>query len=78
MRLLAIWIDQRSGFKTAKKIIVIHVSYIENDILEQKKITGSGLEGTPKLLKAFFSRLLLCENYETLEVPTRAVFRPLI
>ena len=53
MRLLAIWIDQRSGFKTAKKIIVIHVSYIENDILEQKKITGSGLEGTQKLLKAF-------------------------
>ena len=54
------------------------ISHIQNEILKQKYVTGSGLEGTPKLLKAFYSRSILCQNYETLEVPTRAVFRPLI
>ena len=33
------------------------MSHIQNEILKQKKLTGSGFEGTPKLLKAFFSRL---------------------
>ena len=54
------------------------VSHIQNEILKQKNLTGSEFEGAPKLLKAFLSRLFLCQNYETLEVPTRAVFRPLI
>ena len=54
------------------------VSHIQNEILKQKNLTGSEFEGAPKLLKAFFSRLFLCQNYETLEVQTRAVFRPLI
>ena len=51
---------------------------MQNEILKKKYFTGSGLEGMPKLLKAFFSRLFLCQNYETLEVPTRAGFRPMI
>ena len=29
-------------------------SHIQNEILKQKNFTGSGLEGPPKLLKAFF------------------------
>ena len=48
------------------------------NILKQKKITESGIEGAPKLLKAFSSRLFLCQNYETFDAPTRAVFHPLI
>ena len=44
------------------------ISHIQNEILKQKHFTGSGFEGTPKLLKVFFSRLILCQNYETLEV----------
>ena len=67
MRLLAIWIDQRQNFKIAKRIVI---SRTQNEILKQKNFTGSGLEGTPKLLKAFISRLFLCQNYKTLEVPT--------
>ena len=51
------------------------ISNIQNEILKQKNVTGSGLEGTPKLLEAFFSRLFLCQIYETLEVPTWAVLR---
>ena len=46
------------------------ISQIQNEILKQKNFTGSGLEGTAKLLKAFFSRLFLFQNYETLEVQT--------
>ena len=30
------------------------ISYMHNKILKQKNVIGSGLEGTPKLLKAFF------------------------
>ena len=61
--------------------IVSHVDRsdeTQNEILKQKNFTGSGIEGTPKLLESFFSRLFLCQNYEALEVPTRAEFRPLI
>ena len=54
------------------------ISYFQNEILKQKNFTGSVLEGTPKLLEAFFLGIFLCQNYETLEVRTRAVFRPLI
>ena len=54
------------------------ISHTHNEILKQKNFSGSGFEGAPKLWKAFFSRLLLWQNYETLEVPTRAVLRPLI
>ena len=77
MRLLVIWIhvDQSSSFKIAKKIVISHT---QKEILKQKKFPGSKFEGTPKLLKALFSSLFLCQNYETLEVPTRAVFHPLI
>ena len=75
IRLLAIWIDQRQNFEISKKIVISH---IQNEIFKQKNVTGSGLEGTPKLLKAFFSRLFLCENYATLEVPTLADFRSLV
>ena len=71
MRLLAIWIDQRLSFKIAKKIVI---SRLLNEILKQKHFTRSGIEGTPKLLKAISLRLFLCQNYETLEFPTRAVF----
>ena len=56
----------------------IVTSHIQNEILKQKYLTGSEFEGAPKLLKAFFSRLFLCQNCETFEVPTRAVFRPRI
>ena len=49
------------------------ISHIQNEILKQKHSTGSGFAGTPKLLKAFDLRLFLCQNYETLEVPTLAV-----
>ena len=52
----------------------IVVSHIQNEILKQKNLTGSEFEGAPILLKAFFSRLFLCQNYETLEVLTQAVF----
>ena len=58
--------------------LVSHMDRSEVKQKKQKNFTGSGFEGTPKLLKAFFSRLFLCQNYETLEVPTRAVFRPLV
>ena len=58
--------------------INIVISHTHNEILKQKNFTGSGFEWTPKLLKAFFARLFLCQNYETLEVPSRAVFRPLV
>ena len=57
---------------------MIVISHIQNEILKQKIFTGSEFEGTPKLLKAFFSKLFLCQNYETLEVPTQVLFRPLI
>ena len=53
------------------------ISHIQNEILKQKNLTGSGFEGTPKLLKAF-TRPFLCQNYETLEVPTRVDFCPLV
>ena len=33
------------------------ISHIQNEILKQKHSAGSGFEGAPKLLKAFFSRL---------------------
>ena len=52
----------------------IVVSHIQNEILKQKNLTGSEFEGAPKLLKAFFSRLFLCQNYETFKVPTQTVF----
>ena len=42
------------------------ISHIQNEILKQKNFAGSGLEGKPKLLNAFFSKLVLCQNYETL------------
>ena len=61
---------------SGKNIVISHIAHIQNEILKQKNFTGSGFEGTPKLLKAFFSRLFLCQNYETPEVPTRAVFCP--
>ena len=54
------------------------ISHTHSEILRQKNFTGSRFAGAPKLLKAFFSRLFLWQNYETLKVPTRAVFRPLI
>ena len=44
-------------FQNSEKTIV--KSHIQNDILKQKKFTGSGFEGTPKLLKAFFKRVFL-------------------
>ena len=65
MKLLAIWIDQRQRFKILVAISHIHV---QDEILKQKYFTGSKIEGTPKLLKAFFARLFLQQNYETLEV----------
>ena len=46
------------------------ISYTQNEILKQKDFAESGLEGTPKFLKAFFLRLFLCQNYETLKFPT--------
>ena len=60
------------NFKIAKKKFKIVICHIQNE-----NFTGSGLEGTPKLSKPVFSRLFLCQNYKTLEVPTRAVFGPL-
>ena len=69
MRLLAIWIDQRQSFKIAKKKLWYHA---ERDFW-YKKILSENFT-----FKSFFSRLFLCQNYETLEVPTRAVFRSLI
>ena len=51
----------------------IVVSRIQKEILKQKNLTGSEFERAPEL-KSVFSRLFLCQNYETLEVPTRAVF----
>ena len=65
----------RSEVKLWNSEKYIDILYTEQ---EQKNFTGSGLEGAPKLFKAIFSRLFLCQNYETLKVPTRAVFRPLI
>ena len=37
------------------------ISHIQNEILKQKNFTGSGFTGTPKLLKDFFSKLILCQ-----------------
>ena len=51
------------------------ISHLQNEILKQKIFTGNRLEGKPKLERAFFSRLFLCQDYETLEVSTGAVFR---
>ena len=52
------------------------ISYTERYFL--KKLPEVGLRERQKLLKAFLSRLFLCQNYEILEVPTQAVFRPLV
>ena len=68
--------DRSEVKRVSEKNIVI--SHIQNEIFKQKNFTGSGFEGTPKLLKAFISRLFLCQNYETFEIPTRAVFCPLV
>ena len=68
----------RSEVKLSIREKNIVISHIQNKILKQKNLTGSEFEGAPKLLKAFFSRLFLCQNYEELEVLTRAVFYPLI
>ena len=46
------------ALKNSEKKFVI--SQKQNEILEQKNFTGSRLDGVPKLLKAFFSRLFLC------------------
>ena len=56
----------------------IVISHIQNEILKQKNLTGSEFEGASKLLKAFFSRPFLCQNYEIVEVSTQAIFRPLV
>ena len=72
---MAIWIDERKSFEIAEKFVITHT---QNEILKQKNFTGSRIEGAPKPLTAFLSRLFLCQNYETLEILTRAVFRPLI
>ena len=68
--------------RTEVKLLIseknILISHIQNEILKQKNLTGSEFEGAPKLLKAFFSRLFLSQNYETLEVLTRVVFRSLV
>ena len=56
------------------------ICHTQNEILKQKISLEVGFEGMAKLLKAFFLRLylLVCQNCETLKVPTRAIFRPLI
>ena len=41
------------------------ISHTHNEILKEKNFTGSEFEGTPKLFKAFFSRLFLWQNYDT-------------
>ena len=60
-----------------KNIVISHT----HEILKQKNFTGSGFEGVPKF-KSFFLETMfmtkLLQNYKTLEVPTRADFRPLI
>ena len=51
------------------------ISHTHNKILKQKNFTEGGFEGAPKLSKAFFLRLILWQNYETLEVPTQTSLR---
>ena len=51
---------------------------MQNEILKQNNFTESGFEGAPKLVETFFARLLLCQNYETLEVSNSGSFRPLV
>ena len=59
----------------AKDIVISHT---HNEILKQRNFTESGFEGAPKLLKAFSRDYFYDKSYDTLEVPTRAVCRPLI
>ena len=61
-----------TNFKKANKKIVI--SHTQNEVSKQKNFTGTRQEG----IKTFFSRLFLCLNFETLEVPSWAVFSALI
>ena len=56
IRFLAIMGRSEVKLKNSEKKIVISHTH---EILKQKNFTGSGFEGAPKLLKAFFSRLLL-------------------
>ena len=54
------------------------ISHTKDEILKQKNLTEVGLRGRQNFFKkALFLRLFLCQNYETFEVPTLAVFRPL-
>ena len=71
MRLLVIWINQRWSFKIAKKIC--DISYTE-----QKKITGSDFEGTPKILKSFVLETIFMSKLWDARGTTRAVFHLLI
>ena len=60
---------KRQSFKISKK-----TSHMQNEILKQKNLTGSGLEMTPKLLKAFFSRLFYGGpqvQYKNLNIPVQ-------
>ena len=68
----------RSEVKLSISAKIIVLSHIQNEILKQKNLTESEFKGVPKFLKGFFLRLFLCQNYETLEVPTRAVFHLLV
>ena len=56
MRLLAICIGQRQSFKIAEKKYC-YILYTERDF-ETENFTGSGLEGTPKLLKVFYVKTM--------------------
>ena len=49
----------RSEVKLQNSEKIIMISHTHSEILKQKSFTESGFEGTPKLLKAFFSRLFL-------------------
>ena len=50
------------------------ISHTQSKVSKQKNFTGTREEG----IKTFFSRLFICLNFETLEVPSWAVFSPLI
>ena len=56
-----------------EKIIVISHAHSEIWKFHRKWVLGGA-----KTFKGFFLESISCQNYETLEIPTGAVFRPLI
>ena len=64
-------VKSKVKFKIAGK--KCDISYTEQDF-ETEKLHREWAWGDGKTFKSFFLETILCQNYETLEVPTQTVF----